>query len=203
MNPKQPIHIAFWHPKGGVGKSLLALHVAAACARDGLSVALVDLDPQRSAVWISGIDGKLPFPVYGGWPTERPDVDVLISDHPPRIEELPPGGIVVAPVRPVAHEIAALVAAIRRLGGRTVIPVVNFFDRRRRDHFANTAALDLLISAPRVSNRAVFERALNLGMTVFDQRMDRVSRVGAARAEIEMLRDAILARARLGWDRLG
>jgi chromosome partitioning protein len=42
--------VALVAQKGGVGKSTLAVHVAACAARRGQSVALFDLDPQGSAV---------------------------------------------------------------------------------------------------------------------------------------------------------
>ena len=40
--------IAFIASKGGVGKSTLAAHVAVCAAREGKTVAAIDLDPQRS-----------------------------------------------------------------------------------------------------------------------------------------------------------
>ncbi len=47
--------IAVLSGKGGVGKTTIALAVAALWARDGLSVALVDLDPQAGATLASGV----------------------------------------------------------------------------------------------------------------------------------------------------
>jgi chromosome partitioning protein len=183
-------HIGFWHPKGGVGKTTLSINVSAALVRAGFSVLLVDLDPQRSAKWIAGLSNGFPFQVEAGWPASMPKVDIVVSDHPPRLENIPPGGIIAAPVRPVAHEVAALMAAYRSLDGskeHLFRPVLNFYDTRRVDHRDNSDSLEQLATAPRIGNRAIFERAINRGLTVFDKQLDRMSGAGQARAEIELL----------------
>ena len=66
--------IAIINQKGGVGKTTTAVHVAAALARAGQRVLLIDLDPQSHA--------SLHFGVQLG-PNEPGVYDVLLRDVPP------------------------------------------------------------------------------------------------------------------------
>ena len=48
---KRPFVISFLNPKGGTGKSTLAINVACAFTLEGRSVGLLDTDPQKSAYY--------------------------------------------------------------------------------------------------------------------------------------------------------
>lgn len=79
--------ISLVHTKGGVAKTTSAVYLATAAQRRGLDVALIDADPQGSALeWAAEAgDDPLPFPVT---PARRPlDVsgsqELTIVDTPP------------------------------------------------------------------------------------------------------------------------
>lgn len=184
-------HIALWHPKGGVGKTAQALNIAGGLVSRGHRVLVVDLDPQKSALWISQLSGEIGFPVVGEFPKSKPDADYLITDCPPRLEDLPLAGTVAMPVRPVAHEVAALMAAYRAVGDAeqfTLRPLVNFFDQRRAEHGRAVDSVPELSAAPRINNRSIYERVINRGLTVFS---DQVSKFYAAREARYELNQAI------------
>lgn len=188
------LHIAFWHPKGGVGKTTLALNLAGYLHSQGKSVQVCDLDPQQSAVWIAGIrpDG-LGFLVMAGLPAQQPDVDFLITDHPPRLENLPFGGVVVLPSGAVAHELAALTKALREMDARhATLPVVTRFNRQRAAQTSALQKVPEMARAPRIADRSVYQRFVDEGRHIFDPAMDRLYGVREARAEIAELFERIM-----------
>ena len=122
--------ISFLNQKGGVGKTTLALHVAAALARSS-RVLVVDADPQGSALdWSSARPtAPIAFPVIGlpkntlhkQIPVIGRDYEWVVIDGPPRVNELAKAAIaasdlVVIPVLPspfdvwAANEILTLIA---------------------------------------------------------------------------------------------
>ena len=106
--------------KGGVGKTTLATHLAAACALSGRRTAMVDADPQASATrWCerrAGLDSAV-LPVDGtrrAWAKRIPDgTERAVVDAPAGAMEkdleafLDVAEAVVVPVQPSALDIEA------------------------------------------------------------------------------------------------
>jgi chromosome partitioning protein len=108
--------------KGGAGKTTVALHLAIAAMQTGLSVLVMDVDPQQSAVKWANIRGNDSPKVIA---TIAPDlskaladaarrgVDLVIIDTSPRadrdcIEICRRADFVIVPVRPSVMDIPAV-----------------------------------------------------------------------------------------------
>lgn len=107
-----PLTLGCVNPKGGAGKTTVAIHLAVACHRSGYPTKLLDADPQGSAVdWSrrtpEGYDGPAVEHVRTG-DSLAPHVegaDVVVIDGPARLDErtgavLSVSDLALIPVRP-------------------------------------------------------------------------------------------------------
>lgn len=109
--------IAIAQQKGGAGKTTIAVQLAACWVKQGLKVAMLDVDPQGSlSAWYglrqeAGIDSSLTASDVQGWKlaTEidrlKSDYDLLIIDTPPHAETdarvaVRAASLILVPVQP-------------------------------------------------------------------------------------------------------
>ncbi len=181
------LKISVWNPKGGVGKSTLALNIAAAVQSKGKKVLLADLDPQGTALAISR-DGLLPFDVADGIP--KTGYDVVIVDHPPGYSETPFSQAVIFPMRPSRPDMQAGMIALKSLKNTDVKLVVVFNDVRKqhsveRQTMQKAIKMDLFSDLKIVKSRTIYRVAMDEGRTVFDPALNGKYRVRDARLEIQ------------------
>ena len=184
--------VSIWNPKGGQGKSTLAINLAAASVELGLKPLIICQDPQGTSL-LYYKSGNLPFEVVDSVPTDRPDADIVIFDHQASDWEVHKNHLIVMPLKPARDQYATYIDAYRRaeLLGKKIITVVT----DGQEHRANEKdTIDYLKSkgACVIPSSGVFSRAASEYITIFDQKMNKAYKIRERRMEINKILAAIL-----------
>jgi chromosome partitioning protein len=140
--------IAIVSQKGGVGKSTLAVHLAAEANTQGQRVLLLDLDPQGSAMEWASRRGDRPPDVSGANPASigkeiekarREDYDLVLVDTAPHadhaaLQAARSADLVAIPCRPSTFDIAAISATLDlcKLANKQALVILNAAPIRSR-----------------------------------------------------------------------
>jgi chromosome partitioning protein len=177
--------------KGGSGKTTIAAHLAVAYLRQGLTVALLDVDPQGSlGEWFEARERRLGeegtglvFRTASGWGARREargmarDHDIVLVDTPPKSDleagpAIEAADLVAAPIQPTPVDLwatRATLALIAKERSRALL-VVNRVPAR----FSTTAEVMQAILAlgvaaeQQIGNRVAFAQSMGQGSTILE-----------------------------------
>ena len=204
--------IAVVNAKGGSGKTTVTIHLAVAVAQQGRNVAVLDLDPQQTAVrWRQR--RSAPVPVVLSAPPGRlrdeleqvtgAGADVVFLDAPPRAgadvaarEAARVADLVIVPVRPTVVDLEAAAETLARIQNVTarVVVVLNQVPTRGRDADEAAALLagqGVEVCPARIGNRIAYSRSLIDGRVAQELEPD-----GKAADEIASVCDVLIAHTR-------
>lgn len=200
--------IAVVQQKGGSGKTTLAVNLAVTCLKRGMTVALLDTDPQGSlGRWFMTRrerlgEAGLEFSTSSAWGVSyeceklKKTVDLVIVDTPPKVDaDLRPAlreaDLVLVPVASSHVDLWATegvldLAARERKRAWMVLNRARAGTRLGEDVARAAAELSAGLTEARLANRVVYAETLGQGLGVAEAGR------GAAAAEVAALTDEVL-----------
>lgn len=191
--------------KGGAGKTTLAVNLAVEFLRRGLTVAVLDTDPQGSlGRWFLARRARLgeagmEFSTASAWGVGyeceklKKQVDIVIVDTPPKVDaDLRPAlreaDLVLVPVSESMVDLWATDGVFDLVGreGRRALIVLNRGKAGSRlgVEVATAAALVGGVATARLGSRVAFARSLGEGTSVVEERGPGAAEVAALAEEV-------------------
>lgn len=184
--------VSVWNPKGGQGKSMFAINLAAAAVEIGIKPLVICQDPQGTSInYYKG--GNLPFEVIGQIPEEKPDADIIFFDHQASDWEVPSNNLLLMPLKPARDQYATYIDAFKRAEtmGKKIITVVTDGSGHRQSEKETVEYLKGQ-GAFVIPSSGVFSRASNEYRTIFDVSLNKAYKIGERRREMSKILGAIL-----------
>lgn len=192
--------IALVAEKGGSGKSTIAVHLAVCAAKQGQTVAIIDLDPQGSARHWAERRGEtdVDVPVVGATAQELPGLlqsareqgaELVILDTAGRSDVVTAhvvsaADVVAVPCRPSIYDLESTRRTAKVIGGKKAAVILNACPSRGTRAAEARDALDgvLPVAPVELHQLVAYSDALNDGRSV-----EELEPKGTAATEIKAL----------------